>query len=413
MTVIDIATLETVPRRSSEKAAKRAFLLQDLDLVDSAILKALAITVICLHNFFHILSPARQNEFTFDPARFTVFLQTVQHPDLALQALFSFFGHFGVQIFVFLSAFGLAKAHWDEPESWSTFMWGRVRKLYPTFLLIVGGWAFAEAIVLGPLVLARQMGLHLVLMLLGISTLFGFGLPPVGPWWFIPFTVQFYAMWPLLRKLTRRFGWRILLALSIISLVLTWSVNPLLSRWGLNLLFTPIGRLPVLCMGVAAARYPIRIPGPLAALAFLVLLLGSHYECIWLLTMPAALLAIVWPYIKLRDGLRSLAWLQRLGGYSMLVFLLNAIVRNNFWGEFSTESMQMYARSPGWQLLFGIFCLVFSFAIAGVIHEWQLSAPRGRNAPSRDLHPEPHSSHALSFGACASRSRSQPLPAEQ
>lgn len=46
-------------------------------------------------------------------------------------------------------------------------------------------------------------------MLAGISNILpGFGLPPVGPWWFIPFIMQFYAIWPMLRRLTNKFGGR-------------------------------------------------------------------------------------------------------------------------------------------------------------------------------------------------------------
>ena len=82
-------------------------MLSDHDIHDTAILKCLAITAIVFHNFFHFVSPARENEFTFDPVRFRLFLEAVRQPSLATQAVFSFFGHFGVQIFIFLSAYGL------------------------------------------------------------------------------------------------------------------------------------------------------------------------------------------------------------------------------------------------------------------------------------------------------------------
>ena len=64
----------------------------EFDKRDSAILKALAIVAIVLHNFFHAVSPAQQNEFTFNPARFSVLLHTLTQPELAVQALFSFLG---------------------------------------------------------------------------------------------------------------------------------------------------------------------------------------------------------------------------------------------------------------------------------------------------------------------------------
>src|SRR5579862_1120412 len=119
-------------------------MLQDLDRRDTAVLKGLAITAIVLHNYFHLVSRVDQNEFTFDPGRFRVLLQMAPHPEMAIQAFFSFFGHFGVQIFVFLSAYGLSKSCWDRPEPWATFVWGRVKKLYPMFGLVVLPWIIAS-----------------------------------------------------------------------------------------------------------------------------------------------------------------------------------------------------------------------------------------------------------------------------
>lgn len=166
---------------------------------DSAVLKGLAILAIVLHNFFHFVSPARQNEFLFHPGAFQIFLHEVSQPSHTVQALFSFFGHFGVQVFIFLSAFGLAKSHWYGESSWTQFMWSRIRKLYPTILVIVIPWTLSMLVWMGPHRLMKEIAPQLIAMLLGVSTLTGFGLPPVGPWWFIPFIVQFYALWFLMR----------------------------------------------------------------------------------------------------------------------------------------------------------------------------------------------------------------------
>ena len=406
MTVVDISTKTVVCPKSS----KRLFMLQDLDTTDSAILKALAITAIALHNFFHLITPVRQNEFSFSAARFTVFLNSVQHPTMAVQAFFAFFGHYGVQVFVFLSAYGLARTHWDQDESWATFMWGRIRKLYPIFLVIVGGWAIGEAVLLGPLLFIKQMGLHLLLMLLGVSTLFGFSLPPIGPWWFIPFIIQFYAIWPLLRKLTHRYGWRLLLALSVLSMTLTAFANPLLRHWSLNLLYTPIGRLPVLCLGIAAARYPLRIRSSVAAVALALVLLGSHYAILWPLTLPSAAIVALWAYVEVRDSLRTFAWLRRLGEYSLLVFLLNGIVRNHSW---------LFVHSPWLQLLFGCTSVALSFAIAAAIHESLVSRPQAAKIPAKKRRPAaavptPDLPRAvgLPLGASISRASVQPVGAD-
>src|SRR3569833_837617 len=78
--------------------------LNELDQKDTTILKALAILAIVFHNFFHVAVKVHESEFDFDPTRFGVFLDALAHPSLAIQALFAFYGHIGVQNFIILSA---------------------------------------------------------------------------------------------------------------------------------------------------------------------------------------------------------------------------------------------------------------------------------------------------------------------
>lgn len=348
-------------------------MLRDLDKRDTAVLKGIAISAIVFHNFFHVVSPAHQNEFTFDPARFPVFLATVSHPQLAIQALFTFFGHFGVQIFIFLSAYGLTKSHWDDPAGWGIFVVGRVKKLYPTFGLVVLPWVLALSVEIGPLTVLRKVGLQLVLMFLGLSPFLpNAGLPPIGPWWFIAFIVEFYAIWPFLRSLARHYGWPGLLVLSIVCLAVTAALDPLLTRWSINLLETPFGHMPVACFGIAAARYPIRISAPLAFGAGAVLLLGSMYAQIWPLTFLAALIVSLAIYTPFRGRLRQSLVLERIGRYSLLIFLINGILRDEF---------APLAGGPGSQLLLGCVSAVLSFVIAAVIQELLLSPMQRTRQP--------------------------------
>jgi peptidoglycan/LPS O-acetylase OafA/YrhL len=333
----------------------------ELDTRDTAVIKGLAISAIVLHNFFHVVSPVRENEFTFDPARFSLFLETVRQPALAIQSFFSFFGHFGVQAFIFISAFGLAKSHWDSPARWTTFMAGRVRKMFPIFGVIVLLWAFARAIQLGPAFFLKKMGLELVLMFVGLSPFLpGHGLPPIGPWWFVPFIIQFYAIWPLLRKLTMKFGWPGLLVLSVLCIAITWVADPVLAPWKINLLETPIGRMPNICFGILAARYAFRIKVPAAMAAAAILLLGAKYAVLWPFTFLAALIVGLWIYMALRQTLRGSRGLAMIGYYSALIFMVNGIVRNMF---------APLATSPVSQLCLGCATAAVSFEIAVLIQE--------------------------------------------
>jgi peptidoglycan/LPS O-acetylase OafA/YrhL len=346
-------------------------LKRNLDIQDTAILKALAILAIVFHNFFHQVSPARQNEFTFDPARFGVFLHAAVRPSMAIQAFFSFFGHFGVQIFIFLSAYGLSRSHWSDPASWTSFMCGRIRKLYPQFALVVIPWFIVMALHVRSLAVIARVGLNVAFQFLGLFPIHGYGIPPVGPWWFISFIVEFYAVWPLLRAITNRWGWPGLLVIASACLAITYAANFSMTSWSMTLLFTPIGRMPVICFGIFAARYRLRVSAPLALTGLCVLLLGSRFAALWPLTFLGALFVALWMYLQVRDTLRRFPLLSCLGDYGLLVFLVNGIVRDQF---------VPLATSPASQLVYGCVSAAVSFAISAGMYQYLNPKPRAVRA---------------------------------
>lgn len=348
-------------------------MLIDLDKKDSAILKALAILAIVFHNFFHIVVPVHENEFSFDTGRFSVFLQYLVHPATTIQALFAFYGHFGVQIFIFLSAYGLAKTHWDDSESWSSFMWSRIKKLYPMFGLVVLFWAFLAMMQSGPINLIRDSGLEIVCMLAGFSTLVpGMGLPPIGPWWFIPFIIQFYVIWPLLRKLTAKFGWPALVVLSISCYFVAHFANPILAPFSINLAMTPLGRMRVLCLGILAARYPIRINALLGIPALIVMIVGSEIHAWAHFTSLAIVVVSLWLYSATRPMLRRFPSLEQIGNYSLAIFLLNGIVRVPF---------IHFAKTPLSQIILACASAAVTFAISASFYYILEVAPKVAAAP--------------------------------
>jgi peptidoglycan/LPS O-acetylase OafA/YrhL len=103
------------------------------------ILKGVGILLIVLHNIFHNMMPLiGQNEFTFHPGVFTEFYLTIaENPLDLLRAVFSYFGHYGVQIFVFFSAYGLTRKYNRKSLKVGFYLWGRVEKIYLSFLLCV------------------------------------------------------------------------------------------------------------------------------------------------------------------------------------------------------------------------------------------------------------------------------------
>jgi peptidoglycan/LPS O-acetylase OafA/YrhL len=342
--------------------------LNELDRTDTTVLKALAILAIVFHNFFHAAIDVHENEFDFDPARFSVFLHTVVHPSSAIQALFAFYGHFGVQTFIFLSAYGLAKSHWDDDSSWFSFMWSRIKKLYPMFFLVILFWAVLVSMHVGPLWVIRDAEPEILLMLAGVSNITpGLGFPPVGPWWFIPFIMQAYALWPFLRRLTRRFGWPALAVVSVVCFVFTVFTTPFFAHLSITLAFTPIARMRVFCLGILAARYPIRIKAYLAIPAFAILILGSEYQGFAYLISLSSVIVCLWLYSKTRPLLRKSRALELIGNYSLAIFLVNGIVRVPF---------VYFADTPLKQLTLAVATASVTIAISALFHYLLTPAPK-------------------------------------
>jgi peptidoglycan/LPS O-acetylase OafA/YrhL len=331
------------------------------DVSDTLTLKGIAIACIALHNYYHLLSPVKENEFEFNPPRFAIFLQTMHDPRQQVQAFFSFFGHYGVQIFIFLSAYGLALRYWDTPESWGEFFRSRVKKIYPMFLLAMLACVLYLEIS-NPLDMICRNFVGFALTLLGIENLIpGFGLPPVGPWWFLPFIMQFYAIWPVLKRLVARFGAYALIALSSGSLALIYLVNEtLVAHWSINLKETPLGHMPSICLGIFAARYRW-LPGRAAGLLGAALMIaGNAYHALWPLSSGGALLLALWLYQLAAPWLKRRAALTHLGIISMPLFMVNGFVRAPF--------LEIALRQPwSYQLILGICSLAFSILVAQVL----------------------------------------------
>ncbi|MDR0363468.1 MAG: acyltransferase, partial [Bacteroidales bacterium] len=112
--------------------------IKNISKDETLIYKGIGILLIALHNFFHWMPPGTgENEFDFDPNRIFNFLNgVVKYPLEFINLFLSYFGHYGVQIFIFISGLGLALSMLNKEQTWGKFMLERFKKLY--LLLITG-----------------------------------------------------------------------------------------------------------------------------------------------------------------------------------------------------------------------------------------------------------------------------------
>ena len=168
-------------------------------------MRGLAIIGIFLHNYCHWLGFAvKENEYTFTMSKASDLMQALAHPDLNLPIhLLSFFGHYGVPVFLFLSAYGLVMKYEKRgtlsPKQTNVvpFLKHHYVKLFK--MMIVGFVAFTMVDAITP-------GAHKyhVMDILGQMFMFNNMMPDPdhviwpGPYWFFGLMMQLYIVYRLL-----------------------------------------------------------------------------------------------------------------------------------------------------------------------------------------------------------------------
>lgn len=96
---------------------------------DTNVIKGVAILSIILHNLLHWISPSPgENEFDFYRDRVNNFIDGIINCPLeSINLIISYFGHYGVQLFVFVSGMGLAYSMCKKPRTWGNFMIDRIK----------------------------------------------------------------------------------------------------------------------------------------------------------------------------------------------------------------------------------------------------------------------------------------------
>lgn len=165
------------------------------------ILRGMAITGIFLHNYCHWLNPiVKENEYTFTQSNVDWFTNVITSPDSNLPMhLMSYFGHYGVPIFIFLSAYGLEKKYGDTTKpkvGTGKFIGIHFLKLFK--MMIIGFLAFLLIDYLTPnpfnydtLKIIAQIGMFNNILTDPDDMIWP------GPYWFFGLMLQLYIIYRL------------------------------------------------------------------------------------------------------------------------------------------------------------------------------------------------------------------------
>ncbi len=314
------------------------------------ILRGIAILGIFLHNYCHWLNPVvKENEYQFFKHNVDWFTQSATYINWLFPAhVFSFFGHYGVPIFLFLSAFGLEQKYGGLPRPTLDekrvgalpFIRYHYLKLFKMmivgficFIIIdaitPGAWHYTMGQVVGQLLMVNNFYLH----------------PDdniwPGPFWFFGLMLQLYIVYRLLLY-HRHWGWTV--GLMVVCTGAQLFMDPegeTINYWRYNFMG---GMLPF-GLGLLFARYGERIMlvrlsfGALfmswvACSFFIVSASGSFY--MWIFVPLLICYASVYlvktimrlPLVWLRRGVvYVLSW---MGNISAALFVIHPAIRKVF-----------------------------------------------------------------------------------
>ncbi|MBR5749669.1 MAG: acyltransferase [Prevotella sp.] len=307
-------------------------------------MRGIAILAIMLHNYTHWLKGiVRENEYTWQYEKWDQLWQVVQHPDELLPMhLLSFFGHYGVPVFLFLSGYGLVKKYeqGDLPE---VGIWRFIRYSYLKLfrIFIVGFVAFILLDAITPN-MHRYLWTEVVAMLGMFANFFENPSKVVwpGPYWYFSITLQMYILYRLVFYRWRHWG---VVAICIVVFG-AWQVcveNDMVALERLRYNF--VGGMLPFGIGLLQARYEQGVAKDWKVPT------GKHQLFIWLLSLLVAVAGIfyastdfvcwlfvpaliIWgtiALVKLTPQKLS-PYIVWLGGISAAIFVVHPIVRKVF-----------------------------------------------------------------------------------
>jgi hypothetical protein len=192
--------------------------MQVISRYECTILRGIAILGIILHNFCHKIPGAVEgNEFNFDITCPIQLFHEICNPNIGLlNHLLSFFGHYGVALFVFLSGYGLSVKYENACAKQPSFRGFMLHNLTKFWKYYIPGVIIYLAIYIP---LKRWLPIHLPMLC--VQSMFVANLIPNGGvvpyiYWYFGMAMQLYVVfWLLVRN--RSVG--VLFAISAVQLL--------------------------------------------------------------------------------------------------------------------------------------------------------------------------------------------------
>lgn len=345
-------------------------------------MRGIAILAIMLHNYCHFIGRiVQENEYQFFASNNDKLWQVLSNPDALLPVhLLSYFGHYGVPVFLFLSGYGLVmkyeKSLTPNPSpigegGYGVFRFVRYHYLKLLRMLIVGFTLFlcVDAVTPGRFQFHWDNVIAQLLMYINVLPTPDKIIWP-GIYWFFGLMIELYIVYRLL--LYRQKSW-IVIALIAVCWLLQVFCDPegeTLNRLRYNF----IGGMLPFGVGILAGRYVEHLNLHLSRWAWgavllgttiLIVIMGFHYQS-WL-WIPLLIIVGTIALVKVLPQ-QLLALVTWFGTISAAMFVVHPIARKLFitvaWRQDIYDGLILYV----------IVAIALSWAVKKVID--QIPSPK-------------------------------------
>jgi hypothetical protein len=340
---------------------------------DTTIFKAIGILLVVFHNYFRWVKPTTgENEFNFSiDVINNLFNGIADTPSETINLLFSCLGHYGVQIFIFISGVGLTISMIDKKKNYMTYILHRLKILYSMLIVGIIFYFFAKIITEQHILNVKEW-LELLWKFLLIHTF----LPNqcrsvIGPWWFFGLIFQLYLLFPLLFNIIKKFNLKGFIAVCLFSFACTYTEAYIFNTPnGIDWMTNSIAHLQEFAFGILIAmNFQKRIHPLVFVFALIVFALGNFFKMFFPLSFLSITIILYFIVSKLIVFINKSELitkiLMNIGTLSMAIFIIHGFFRKRFIPVFSNN---WYEKIIG-ALLFFIAVYAISIA-ANIFYKW-------------------------------------------
>lgn len=350
------------------------------------VLRGLAIIGIFLHNFCHWLRGGHhENEYLFYKEHGQTMWNywTSGIDAFAPIQFFSFFGHYGVPLFLFLSGFGLVMKY-ERLESkrvgmlkFLGYQWLKLFRLmvlgFIACVLVYDVWCGFDPHPLNETLAQLAMVSNFLFQSPGSAII-------PGPYWFFGLMVEVYVVYRLLIYSTRRHA-QLRWLMPVLLIFVAWIVMSLCvnhSKWLNYMRYNIVVALLPFAMGVLVARYGLPklkkwILALIAVLALPLIAVANLSFHTWLWA-PVLVVSGAVAFVKLFEKhsvkasglvMRPLAW---IGMMSSFIFVVHSVPRMPMFKFFLWRQPQLMLTDYAWLAAYIVLTLVLAWLYKQVIN---------------------------------------------